>query len=405
MPNTLLTLGGVTKSTLRLFLNSNAFLKNIDKQYDDQYAVSGAKVGSSIKIRLPNDYAVRQGTAFTPQSTNEQFTTLTVATQIGVDVAFTSAERALSIDKFDERIGKPMMNNLAAAIAVDVMSLAEQVPNFVANFDSSGNLASPVAKTWLQAGAYLDMFGVPRGGKNRMIAIDEFTQANTVSTLAGLFNSAEKISGQYDTGEMSKALGFNWMMDQTMLKHTVGAYGVLPTVNGAGQTGNVLTVTAMQGYLNVGDIIMVAGVNSVNRTTKQDNGKLAQFTITAPVAPGATALPIYPAITPPVGGVATPFQTVTASPANGATITSVLPAGTQYRKNLAFNPKAFTMATVDLHTPKGVEEVARETFDGVSMRMLTDYIMGTDQSGTRLDILYGRTMPRPEWCCIVADVV
>jgi len=43
--------------------------------------------------------------------------------------------------------------------------------------------------------------------------------------------------------------------------------------------------------------------------------------------------------------------------------------------------------------------------DGVSLRMITDFVTLSDQRITRLDILYGYALIRPEWACIVADAL
>jgi len=228
-----------------------------------------------------------------------------------------------------------------------------------------------------------------------------------VSTLSGLFNPSQKISAQYVSGQMQEALGFDWMSDQTVLAHTNGALAqASATVSGAGQTGLNVVVGALAGGLAKGDVITLGGVNAVNRLTRQDTGALRQFVVTAAVAAGATSIPIYPAIVPPVGGVAVQYQTVTASPANGAAVnpTLSLAASTKFRKNFVFCPEAVTMATADLELPtRGVQEAGREVFDGLSMRMITFYNGSTDQWLTRLDILYGYLWIRPEWAVIVAD--
>lgn len=403
MANSLLTISQITREALRLFVNENAFLKNINKQYDSSFAQDGAKIGSSLRVRLPNDYTVRTGAAISTQDTSEQYTTLTVSTQKGVDVKFSSAERALSLDDFSTRVLKPMMNNLAGNVAADVMTGAEGgVSNFVSKVDGSSNIVSPDASTWLTAGAYLDQASAPRG--NRKIIIDPITQARTVSSLSGLFNPATKISSQFSSGEMGNALGFDWMMDQTVLTHTTGAYSTLGTVSGANQTGSSITTSSLAGPLKQGDIITFAGVYAVNRVTKQTTGRLAQFVVTADVATSATSIPIYPALTPPSGGNPVQYQTVTASPANSAAITVVSKASEVYRKNLAFIPEAVTMATADLDLPRGVHEAARESYGGISMRMVSAYDISSDNFLTRLDILYGYKWLRPEWACVVADV-
>ena len=276
----------------------------------------------------------------------------------------------------------------------------------MANQDVNYNILSPNQTTYLNAGASLDLNSAPIA--NRKIVNSPRTEARVVGTLSGLLNPTSEISRQYVTGRMYDALGFIWMKDQTTITHTNGALAQgSATVNGAGQTGLSLTVNSLAAGLNVGDIITIAGVYAVNRITKQSTGELRQFAVTATAATGATSISIYPAIVPAVGGQAVQYQTVTASPANSAAINPVagLAASTQYRKNFAYAPEAVTLATADLEIPKGVHEAAREQFDGVSMRMITDYFIGTDQLITRLDVLYGYLWVRPEWAVVVADIV
>lgn len=404
MVNSLLTIDMITKEAVRLFKNSNAFLQQIDRQYDSQFAREGAKIGDTLRIRLPNDYVTESGAAITTlQSTNEQQTPLTISNQEKVPVAFTSAEQALSLDDFSKRILAPAVNALAGKVAADVMGLADTVPNLVYN-DVGGTIGSPVAGTWLDAGAALNINSAPTS--ERRLIIDPRTQARTINDLKGLFNPNRKISDQFMSGQMiGEALGFDWAMDQTVLQHTNGTYSA-GTVNGASQSGSTITVNAITGTFKKGDVITFAGVNAVNRVTKNTTGELRQFVVTADVANGATSIPIYPALVPPVGGNKVAYQTVTASPANGAAITLVGGAGTSFRKNLTFRPEAFTLATADLPMyGKGVVAAARENFDGISMRMIQSYDVMSDQLITRLDILYGFARVRPEWACVVADKI
>jgi hypothetical protein len=195
-------------------------------------------------------------------------------------------------------------------------------------------------------------------------------------------------------------LGFDWFMDQTIIKHTPGSF-TAGTVNGASQTGSTLTTNAITGTLNKGDVITIAGVFAVNRVTKQSTGELQQFNVTANVLNGATSIPIYPAIV--VAPAA--YGTVTASPANGAAISLLGAPNTVYRKNVAYVPEAMTLATADLPMPRGVNEAARETYDGISLRMISDYDVTNDLFITRIDILYGYTALRPEWIVVVPDAL
>lgn len=413
MANSILTLNVITREAVELWKNTNAFLQNVDQQYDNQFAQTGAKAGTQIRVRLPNDYVVSTGPALQVQDTAEQSTTLVVATQKHVDISFSTLERTMSLDDYSERVLAPAINNLAGAVAVDLMTGSEGgVANIVSNLTGT-TIISPNASTYLLSGAVLDNNSAPLG--RRKIVNSPYTEARVVGTLGGLFNPQEDIARQYRMGMMGQALGFDWMKDQTVILHTQGTF-TSGTVSGANQTGTTLTVNAITGTLTQGDIINIAGVTGVNRITKTSYGSPRQFVVTANVASGATSIPIYPAITP--GGVgynsvtganAVQYQTVTASPLNNAAITfdpAAPTASAQYRKNLSFAPQAVTLAFADLELPEnGVVEKARESFDGVSMRMITDYIIGTDQMVTRLDILYGYLWVRPEWACVIADAV
>jgi hypothetical protein len=405
MANSMLTINQITREAVRLWKNTNAFLQNIDTQYDDSFANTGAKIGTSLRIRLPNDYVVRSGPAAQIQDTVEPSTTLVLATQKGVDVAFSSVDRTMSLDDYSRRVLAPAVNNVAGAVAADVMNGVEGgICNFVANVDGSNNILTPIASTFLNAGALLDINSAPVG--SRKVINDPFTEARVLASLAGLFNPSGAISRQYSTGQMQQALGFDWMKDQTVIKHTTGSLASgSATVNGAGQSGQNVVVNALAGTLLAGDIITIAGVFAVNRITKQSTGQLRQFAVTANVPAGSTSIPVYPALVPAVLGQPVQFQTVTASPANGAAVNQVSNANVTYRKSFVYCPEAVTMASADLELPRGVHEAARESFDGVSMRMVTAYNVGNDQFITRLDILYGYLWVRPEWACVVADIL
>jgi len=407
MANTFLTASMITREALRLFKNTNLFLRNVDTQYDDQFAREGAKIGDTLRIRLPNDYTVRSGRVAVPQDTTERQVPLTVSSQKGVDLGFNSAELALSMDDFSNRYILPAVNALAGGVAVDLMSATEAFPNLTFKgrntADSSGTIVTPDSAAWLDAGAMLDMTSTPRVNSKgmRKAILDPRTQARTVDSMSGLFNNAQKIGDQFKSGEMGvNTLGLDWGMDQTVLKHTNGSY-TAGAVNGASQTGSNLTVTGITGTFKKGDVIVIAGVFGVNPVTKQSTGELRQFAVTADVAAAATVIPIYPAITP--GNVA--YGTVTASPASGALITLVGGAGVTFRKNFVMDPMAITLATADLPLPKNMDMAGRETYDGISMRFLRGFDITNDVFISRLDILYGYCAPRPEFGTAVADIL
>lgn len=421
MSNQLITNQMIAVESIRLWHNENAFLNNVNGQYSDEFARAGAKAGQSIRIRAPVDYIIRTGPTAVVQDTIEPIVNLTVASQAGVDMSFSSVDRTMTIDKFSERYIRPAINVTAGYVAVSLMQGAEGgAAGWAANInDSTGAMSAPVAATWLKAKADLTKASPPTS--DRKIVMDPVTEANTVSTLSGLFNSQPRIAKQYESGSMMQALGFDWMSDVTTLIHTTGTLATSPTwvpapvsgwsfgtLNGANQgltATSTLTVTALTGTLKMGDIICIAGVQGVNRITKQPTGSLRNFTVTADVASGATSIPIAPPLLGPAGGgVLQPQQTVNAVPATSAVIYSRAAASSIYRKNLAYHPDAITLAMVDLVEPPNVE-VSRRSQDTVSVRVLTQYQGTSDQLLTRLDILFGQAYLRPEWIEIVPDPV
>jgi len=408
VPNTIITPTLVVRRAIELFRNSNAFLQMVDRQWQDEFggpSVAGQKPGSTIQIRLPNDYVARSGPTAVPQSTVESTTALTVATQTGVDIAFSMAERTMSIQDYDVRVIQPAVNALVGNIASNIMLGAEAIPNLVHNVDGSNNTLTPTLTTWATAGALLDKLSTPRS--QRRVVLDPITMARTVNSFSGLFNQQSKIGQQYETAMIkTDVLGMDWAQDPTVLTHTTGAYGALGTVSGASQTGSTITTSALAGPLKKGDIITFPGAFAVNRVTKTTTGQLAQFAVTADVAGGATSIPIYPALIPASGGNPVAYQTVTASPTAGGTIVCLTNASETYRNNFIFHPLAVTLAIVPMEMPtRGVVESYRESQDGVSIRLISFYDGINDQMITRLDVLYGWKWVRPEWACRVPDIL
>jgi hypothetical protein len=236
---------------------------------------------------------------------------------------------------------------------------------------------------------------------------DPRTEARVVTSLAGLLNPATAISDQYYDGVMYRALGAMWYHDQTVIKPTTGT-ATTAAVSGANQTGASLTISAITGTMAVGDIFTIAGVNAVNFVTKQTTGELRQFVVTVAVANGGTTLNLFPAVVPSATGVAggpqVQYQTVDSSPIDTAVITPYLPASTTYRNNFRYSPQAITMATGDLPLPAN-KVTARHKYDNVSMRAVTDYMIGTDQEITRIDVLFGSLTIRPQWGVRIPDII
>lgn len=391
MANTLLTPTAVTRKALMILHQKLQFIGSINRQYDSSFAKSGAKIGDSLKIRLPNEYVVRSGATLSTQDTTETSTTLQVATQKGVDLNFTSVDLTLSLDDFASRILEPAMAVLAANIEADALTMRNDVYNIVDN-----DAAAISFKNIMQArGVLNDNLAPP--DNNRSVILSTAHEVNLVDALKGLFQDSSAIRDQYREGMMGRTGGFDFMSSTQMTDHATGTAAKTTgyLVNGASQTGAAITVDGGTTTLLKGDIITFAGVYRVHPETKVSTGQLQQFVVTADSGAPATSLTISPAIT--TSGAR---QNVSNSPADNAAIVKVgAGASETYSGSLAFHRDAFTFATADLVMPQGVDFSAREVYDGISMRIVRQYDINSDKFPARLDVLYGFKTIRPQLAC------
>lgn len=382
MPNTILTPTAVTREALRILHQKLNFVGNIVREYDSSFAKSGAKIGDSLKIRLPNQYTVTSGATLITQDTTESSVTLQVATQKHVGMNFSTAELSLSLDDFSKRIIEPAMTVLAANVESDALSMYKDIYQSVWN----GGSAATYNKA-LDARVLLQRSLAP--ANDRTALMDSLAMADVVKDTKTLFQDSASIAKQYKEGYMGRAAGFDWSENTLMPSHTRGGSNGAYLVNGATQTGSTLTVDTGATAPAAGDVITIAGVFSVHPETKQSTGVLQQFVIGSGAT--TTSFPISPAIV--TSGAA---QNVSGSPADNAAITFAGTASTAVGTSLLFQKEAFAFATADLVMPKGVDFSAREVMDGISMRVVRDYDINNDKLPCRVDILYGFKTLRPQ---------
>jgi hypothetical protein len=407
MSNTLLTIGMITRKALAVLENELTFTKLVNRDYDDQFAVKGAKVGSTINIRKPPRYIGRRTATLSVEGTTETSTPLVLNTQYGCDVSFTSAERTLDIDDFAERILKPQIATVANMIDEDGL---RQYLN-VFQTTGTGGVTPATSGAYLAAQTILDDAAAPRDGMRNLVISPKANEV-IVPALQGLFNPQRQLSDQYEKGMMSKdTLGFNWYMDQNVRRHTVGVYaanvaGGAVTVNGAVTTGStVITAGWTSGdLLAAGDVVTFSGVYSINPQSRQPTADLQRFVVTdvptAATGGGAMTISIAPAVV--FSGAYQTVSSSTNSIASGATL--LVKTGTTgliTPQNMAFHRDAFTFGCADLELPRGVHEADRVSSKklGLSIRMVTAYDINNDRFPTRLDLLGGWATQRPELAC------
>jgi hypothetical protein len=402
MANTLLTISMITREALRVLENNLTFTKRVNRQYDSRFGVEGAQIGTVLNVRKPPRYVGRTGTAISIEDATETQVAVTLDTQFGVDITFTSEDLALKISDFSKRFVSPAVATIANKIDNAGMALYTSVYNSVG---VPGTPGPTTLLAYLNAGVALDDNSAPMDGA-RSICITPSQQAQIVNALKGLFQQSSAISSQYARGQMGTAVGFDWYMDQNCNTHTTGTFttGSTPLVKGAAQTGSSLITdgwAASTAVILKGDVFTIANVNHVNPQSLASTGTAQQFVATAngtSDGSGNLTVSISPSITTGTG-----FQTVDASPADNAAITMVGAEAKQSPQGLAFHRDAFTLAMADLPLPQGTDMAARVSDDqlGMSIRLIRDYDITTDKFPCRLDVLFGWAALRPELACRV----
>lgn len=437
MANNLLDMAYITNKALVVLENELVFANRVTREYSDEFAQTGAKVGNIVNIRRPPRYIGTYGPPLNVEDTNETFIQVALNYQFHVDVQFTTQDLALAMDLFADRVLRPQIATIANRVDADTMLYC--MLNTAATLGTVG--VSPNSlKLFTDARAYLANEACPREGEKNAV-LDPTSMSSMVATVQGLFNPQAKIGEYIEAGLIAREFaGLDWWEDQNTPVFTTGAQGGSPVFN-TGQTSTALLSSgwAQQGTLyttgwsnstaviKVGDVIQVAGVFPVNPQNRNQYGKtLRQFVVlppggfTAPPNGQASTGLTYSSTQPSVGtfnattGVYTSngsgqlmltigdtivsggqFQNVTAAPSNSAVIT--VNGGTSFAstvspQSLVFHKYAFALAFADLPLPRGVEFAARAYDDediGMSIRCVTQYTVNNDSEPTRADVLYG----------------
>ena len=406
MSNNLLTISMITNEALMVLENELTFSSEVERNYDDQFAVTGAKIGATLNVRRPGRFIGTTGPALNVEDFNETSVPVTLSTQFHVDTQFTTQDLALSLDMFSDRVLKPAVAAVANKIDFDGTTMAKLN---TANIVGTAGTPPTSLLTYLTAQAYLDSEGAPRDGRRSCI-IEPFTGATIVDSLKGLFVPNDRIGMQYSKGMMGRdSAGMNWKMDQNISAQTFGTYTGTATINTSTDTGILTSGWAQTSTLtlsktgtftpNVGDTFTIANVYAVNPQNRQAYGsnKLRNFVVTAISGNSVT---VSPAVIS-----AGQFQNVSITSAGASAVTPFNQAGAVSPQNIVMHKNAFTLATADLELPDGVHFAGRASDKdlGLSLRVVRQYTINNDSIPTRVDVLYGWAPLYPELACRVAS--
>ena len=393
MPNAILTIDMITRKCLEILENNLVITRNINRQYDDSFANAGAKIGSNLRIRLPDRVLVSNGAALQVQDTDEQFVNFPVTSQKHVGINFTTAELTMSMDDFAERILEPRVSQLAASIDADVAGAFTDI------FQSVGTPGSvpSTSLVLLQAQQKLNESAV--GLSPRFATVSPAANAGLVEGMKGFFNPTSTISRQFKSGMMGEGvLGFNEInMSQSVRTFTTGTRTNGTTsaaVATQGATSLALTGLGANATIRNGEVLTVANVFAVNPQTRESTGSLQDFVAVGDftaTAGGAVTV----TVSPPIFTSTQALATVDSFPASGAVVTFRGAASTVFPQNLVYHRNAITFATADLIMPRGVDMASRQNHGGISMRIVRQYDINNDRMPCRIDVLYGYKVIRP----------
>ncbi len=393
MSNSLLTIDMITRKALEILENNLVITRNVNRAYDDSFAIEGAKIGSSLRIRLPDRSLVTDGAALQVQDVSQQQVTLTVDSQKHIGVNFTTAELTMSLDDFADRVLKPRISQLASSIDADVANAYKNI------FNSVGTPGTTPATSLVLLQAQQKMNEAAAVASPRYLTVNPAANAGLVEGMKGLFNPVSTISRQFKSGLMGEGiLGFEELaMSQSMKVHTTGDWGTAIEVDGAptaqGTSQLAITFTGSSKTWKVGDVFTMQSVFAVNPQTRESTGSLQQFVVTEDLTGSSSGTLKF---APALYTATHPLATVDAFPANDADITMLGSAASQYPQNMAYHRDAITFATADLIMPQGVDMSSRQVHNGISMRIVRQYDINNDRLPCRIDVLYGYKVIRPE---------
>ena len=401
--NTILTPDMITKEALRILHEKLTFLSKVNKQYDSSFAREGAKVGSALRIRKPARFVTRNGPTLDVQDFVETNTTLTVEKQLGIDVEFSSEDLTMDLDSFSKQFIEPAMAQLASEIEADALTMIYNVGKTVYNNTEL------VWKDTVLAKARLDQQTTPKDN-NRCMLIGSLHQVSVLDDTKGLFQDSTKISQQYVEGNIGQTAGAMWAVSDLMPNYETGTAGTAgndSVASTAAQGATTLSLTIGNNEtIKRGQVFTVADCFEIHPETKKVYPTLYQFTAIADAtASGAGAITVTVRDSGSDGLYTTASAVkneraranISRLPTAADVVTFIGDANAVLPQSVTFHEDAFTFATADLVLPKGTDMASREVMEGISMRLVRDYDVQTDQFPARFDVLYGYKMLRDEY--------
>ena len=390
MANQFITTQLVSNTALAMFANNAPFVMTASRIYQDDFTSSGYKIGDTLQVRRQNNFIVGDGATATPQDIIETVENVTVAHQYHALIAYTVQDLTLRIEDFSRLFIQPAIQNIISQMERDISASAEQELYFF-----TGTAGTPI-----NSYTTVDLAGAKLMEQSVNISSDAYV-AMTVrdgSSLKGaLLNQFtpllnEEIVRQSAIGHLSY---FDVFQSQNLVRHIAGAGPTLHPgdallVNNAVGSGNIIVMdgatASVVGYFLPGDLISIAGVQSVNPISRAGTGQDMQFVVTAPAnsdVGGNIVVQVAPSI---ISSTSSPLQNVSNPIPNNAVVTMI----PSYNVNVAYPSRALDIVCPPLYKLQvPYASVAIDPETGLSLAVTqTGDILGY-QNFMRLDILCG----------------
>lgn len=378
--NQFLNTSWISMEVLRNLKNSLKVAEYFNTDWEKDFNKTFA-VGASIQVKFPQQFLIRDGLGYNPQGIDRISTTITLDQPFGIDFQWDDFEAAVKAERSEEEIKEQYLEPAGVQLAQEIDSRAALfAKNNVSQIVGAlGN--DPTSIVFLdQARQRLLQKAAPPG--KRAACISSSMMTNSINTpVTSLFQPSDEITMAFKEGAMGRLKSFDVFEEQSLYTHTAGTWAAAVTVNGNGQSGTSLIITATAGdTFNQGDKVSLANTNMVNPRTRRSPGPLTPqtFTVTqnlVAVGGGVDALQILPAIY----GPGSQYQNVDNLPVNGAALTlfpgTTNPNGVSGTVGLALTKHAFAIIGMRFYLPKSVEarSQSEDKLTGIPVRFVKDW--------------------------------
>jgi hypothetical protein len=399
MPNTFEYATWLAMESIDLLESKRAVSQFFNTDYNKEFKQK-FPTGDSVQVPFPQQFTVRNGLDYNPQTINRRHATITFDEPFGIDFEWDSAEQYLRAPRGREKVSREILEPAMSQLAQEIDSRCAQFAyqNAASVIGVLGTNPSTYDTTSAAARQTMQELECPDSGERALIVPPAVMRAVKTANLS-LFNPVADISKQFRKGIVGHADGFEWYESMSLYRHTAGTWAgavtVTSTVTADGTTSLGVTCTTGDTFKK-GDKFSMANVLPVHPQTRRTFGTTAKpFTILADVTGAASAATLT--ISPAIYGPNSQYQNVNALPVATAALTlwpgTSSPSGKVGQVGLAIHRNAFALVGAELEEPKSssVELVSqkRDPDSGISVRFIRAWDTKASKMTNRFDAMIG----------------